>query len=249
MNAAIESTRTNAFASHLLASDKREWTIKVDGVSFVLVRETPERKSVLAHPSLLVDCVDHWTLFVVNDNAERIEVTRESGMWMTADRTGKRPTVAQHTAFRLDRLMKAARVHVEAIARLTVMLESLMNENDLSKAALKTRKLREDAALALRFHRVLVGRNGYTYSLVAGDAVLIVVPNGWHELTYRVGDTVVHSSYNISYFGEITSISPKTITVLKNNSTHSSRMTHEKFVQYNDEPIDAAFKRNSEWYD
>ncbi len=245
MNAVAQVPAT--FADHLLASDKREWSIARGGVSFVLVRTEPEHRNFYTNlGTLAVEVVNTWTLFVVADNGERVEVSREIGMYMSIDPTGKRPTVAQHTAMRLERLMKAASVYVEAMTRLTVILEKLMTEDDLRKATPKARKLREAAALALRFHRVLIARNGYAFSLVAGDAVLVVVPDGWHELTYRVGDEAVYDSYNLSYIGEITSISPKTITVQKKHSTRTTRMTHEKFVNYNDQPIEVVHARNAE---
>lgn len=246
MNVAAQPV-ASAFTSHLISSDKREWSITVDGLRFMLVRSEPAFNDFYSNLGTLpIETVDTWTLFVLADDGERVQVSRESGMHMSVDTTGKRPSVEQHTAFRLDRLMKAARIYAEAHARLAVMLDKLMEDDDLRKAPKKTRTLREAAAVALRFHRMLIARNGSAYSLVAGDAVLIVVPHGWHELTYRVGDIAVYDSYNLSYTGEITSISPKTITILKKHSTRTSRMTHEKFVAYNDQPIETVFARNAE---
>ena len=247
MNAATQPVAT-AFTSHLLTSDKREWSITVDGLRFALVRSEPEARATgwLFNPSKPSEVVNTWTLFVLADNGERVEVSCETGMHMNVDTSGKRPSVAEHTACRLDRLMKAARIYAEAHARLSVMLDKLMADDDLRNAPKKVRTLREAAAVALRFHRVLIGRNGSAFSVVAGDAVLIVVPHDWHELTYRVGDTAVYDSYNLIYTGEITSISPKTITVRKSHSTRTSRMTHDKFVNYNDQPIEEVFARNAE---
>lgn len=245
MNAAA-----TGFTAHLLSTDKREWSITVGGTAFAIVRTEPGAgPSWLVNPSKPVEVVDTWTLFVVADNGERIEVTRETGMRMNADPSGKRPSVATHTAHRIGRLMTAARIHADAITRLAVMLDKLMSEDDLSNAPSKARRLREAAAVALRFHRVIIGRNGSAYALVAGDAVLVVVPQGWAELTYRVGDRAVHGSYNIAYTGTITSISPKTITVVDRHGNKTKRMTHEQFVEYNDQPIGDVDKRNSDWMD
>lgn len=244
---AVAQPAASSFTSHLLASDKREWSITVDGISFVLVRSEPDtRPSFLVNPNKPIETVDTWTLLVVADNGERVQVDCETGMRMHIDPSDKRPSVEAHTAFRLDRLMKAARVYAEAHARLSVMLDKLMAEDDLRNASKKARALREAAAVALRFHRVLIGRNGCAFSIVAGDAVLIVVPNGWTELTYRVGDEAVYDSYNLSYTGTIMSISPKTITVQKSHSTRTTRMTHDKFVNYNDQPMSEVYARNAE---
>jgi hypothetical protein len=249
MNAATQPA--SAFTSHLLASAKTEWSINVDGTPFVLVRTEPDtRPSWLVNPSKPVEVVNTWTLFVLADNGERVEVAHESGMRMNVDPTDGRPSVAEHTAYRLARLTAAARNHVEGMAHLAMMLDDLMANAESN--APKVRKIRDAAALALRFHRVIKQRDS-VLALVAGEAVLIVSKNErsgeWTQLAYRINDRAAHGSYNLVYTGTITSISPKTITVIDRHGQTTKRMTHENFVRYNDQPIEAADKRNAEWMD
>jgi hypothetical protein len=243
MNAA--ATPSNAFTAHLLASDKREWSITVAGVPFVLVRTEPTARDIWLD-TRATERVDTWTLFVLTTDGEREQVAREQGMWMTPDPSGRRPTVAQHTAFRLARCMEAAAIFAEGLTRLTVMMDNLVG-NVADTAPVKVLKLRNAAAMALRTRRVLSQDNGMIVSVVAGDAVLIVAkqhPGGWNELTYRVGDRAVHGSFNLVYTGTITSISPKTITVTDRNRT--KRMSHDRFVGRNTQTMDSIDSRNAD---
>lgn len=250
------NTETNAaapsFTAHLLASDKREWSINVAGIPFVIVRSTPEVSSepTWYHAGRVVETWDTWTLFVVTTDGAREQVALRNGMIVTR-KASEPSTVISHAKHSLTHMLEAARHYVEALARLTVMTDALMG-NVADNAPLKIRKLRQAAVTELSKRRVLVRDEGRTVSLVCGDAVLVVSKQHrgeWNELTYRVGDRAVHGSYNLVYTGEITSISAKTITVAERHGSKTHRMAHARFVGRNTQKMEVHDKRNSEWMD
>ncbi len=54
------------------------------------------------------------------------------------------------------------------------------------------------------------------------------------DLTFRVGDTAVYGSYNLTYTGRITSIGPKTVTVQHyEGSREVTRLSLVKFISRN----------------
>lgn len=55
-----------------------------------------------------------------------------------------------------------------------------------------------------------------------------------HDLTFKVGDTAVHGSYNLVYTGTITSIGAKTVTI-KGNFGKPTRMSIYDFNFYNND--------------
>lgn len=243
------------FADRLIASDKRRWVLTIKGVRFALVRSEPRDLHGWVNPRKPIAVVDTWTLHVLGD--PRDDGTVDStlvhvalGLRMNPD--PKKPSLAWHTQHRLRRCLEVAQIYAEGWQRLAVMLDQhqASTSKPTGKHATKIRKMQATALLDLRYHRVIVRQN--TVALVAGDAVLIARraynSDEWIELVYRVGDRAVHGSYNLAYTGEITSISPKTITVVDRLGQETKRMKHDRFVAYNDSPISAADERNLEWY-
>lgn len=53
----------------------------------------------------------------------------------------------------------------------------------------------------------------YTCEIIPGESVAIF-KKGVLCNTFKIGDQAEYGSYNLSYFGEITSISPKAITIV-----------------------------------
>jgi hypothetical protein len=229
-------------------------------VPFVLVRAEPVRGPEYLYHKRIVEFLYTWTLYVLTTEGERAEVWMQAGTCLSR-RSNEAPRTRTHNKFTIDRMLAAADIYIEGMARLAVMLDKLMSEDDLRNAAPKARKLREAAAMALRCRRVQAQYSGEIFSIVAGDAVLVVArqfaPGNpslgraekvwWNELAFRVGERCVYDSYNLAYTGRITSISPKTITVVDGDTT--KRLPHEVFARRNTRPIEAADKRNADWMD
>lgn len=239
-----------AFASHLTASDKREWMLTIEGISFALVRsEHATGPNWLVDERKPIETVDDWALYVLAEDGERVQIGREGGFRANVDPTGSRPSSAQHTKMRMQSLLARARSYAEGAQRLAVMFDQLMAESPARTK--KARKIEAAALLALRYHRLII--HGGAVALVTGDAVLVAAKHHsrdeWTELTYRVGDEAVHGAYNLVYIGTIESISPKTIKVIDRHGGKVRRMRHDEFVRYNNRPIDVAHRRNAEWTD
>lgn len=70
------------------------------------------------------------------------------------------------------------------------------------------------------------------------------------DVTYGMGDTAEYDSWNLSYMGEIMSITPKTVTI---RETHPGAKKHRlkvaEFVSRNAGGLESKFKNNREWYD
>lgn len=243
----------------------QEHTFTIDGMQFIVTRETPSNMTAMTTRNRIAEVVYSWSLFVVttDEAAERVEITTSAGMWISR-RPEEAPRIESFNRHALERMVNSAKIYAEGVARLSVMLDKLMSEDDLRNATPKARKLRAVGAMALRHGRVCAPPHyhGNIVSLIAGDAVLVVSRDwypanpdtgaaehttAYHELVYRVGDRAVHGAYNLVYTGVITSISPKTITVVDGDET--KRLSHEVFARRNNRPIADADKRNASWMD
>lgn len=69
--------------------------------------------------------------------------------------------------------------------------------------------------------------------------------------TYRVGDSAEYGSYNLSYYGDITAIGPKTVTITETRGSNTvHKLSIERFESRNrDWSPEKAFARNSSWSD
>jgi hypothetical protein len=68
--------------------------------------------------------------------------------------------------------------------------------------------------------------------------------------TYRIGDLAEHSSWNLSYYGEIKAIGAKTVTIDKGHREGTARLDLEVFAMRNSRfDAEKAWKHNSEWMD
>jgi hypothetical protein len=69
---------------------------------------------------------------------------------------------------------------------------------------------------------------------------------------FRIGDTAEYDSYNLVYFGKITSITAKRVTIDKGRGSSSkSSLDIERFSSKNWDPdnLEQGMKRNREWSD
>jgi hypothetical protein len=257
MNVAVQSPAASSFLSHALTSNKREWSMKIQGWTIVLSRSEPAR-GFGDRPDDVA--VDSWTAEIVSPyDATRFMIADVAGLWAMSEvqrarlasrTTVSYPTAAEHTHIRFKQIVEKARLYVETLARLTVMVEKARDALPVD-ASKKTRKQFDAAGLALMSGRCVT--NGRDSScIVAGESVFIVArgpKNEWRELTYTVGDQAVHGSYNLAYIGTIESVSPKTIKIVDRHGGRAKMLTHVRFMDYNDRPIEAAYKRNAEWMD
>ena len=125
----------------------------------------------------------------------------------------------------------------------------------LPRAASKKAKNQLLEAAALIQNGTLVA-DGRSFGLVVGEQ-FIVLPSYFCSKTekfafgnlmiYKVGDQACWGSYNISYLGEILSISPKTVKVRK-DSHRTTNMKLSKFLSYNVISVANRAKRNEEMY-
>lgn len=187
-----------------------------------------------------------WTASIVTPTGERREVARRGGGFVSPR--------SIHSAESVDRIalnsvIEAASWHVEAINRLTVMVERAMSSLS-PKASKKTRTLMEAGALKLANYEVGGGNDALI--VVAGETAFVVSRNGTgkqiSERTYSVGDRAVHSGYNLAYIGEIVSISAKTIKI-QDKGERGHVLKHSDFAFWNRSPIEDSYKRNAEWSD
>jgi ribosomal protein L28 len=257
MNATVQSPAASSFLSHALTSNKREWSMKIQGWTIVLTRSEPTKGSFDRHDDV---AVDSWTAEIVSPyNATRFMVTHVPGLWAMSEKSRAMqaarghtsiPSAADHTRIRFTSIVEKAKQYVEALARLTVMVEKARDALPVD-ASKKTRKQFDAAGLALMSGQVVTnGRD--SACIVAGETVFVVAcgpKNEWRELVYTVGDEAVHGSYNLAYIGTITSVSPKTIKIVDRHGGRAKMLTHAQFMNYNDRPIAAAHKRNAEWMD
>ena len=85
------------------------------------------------------------------------------------------------------------------------------------------------------------------------QSIRIVGLTGYHQdtvfdRTFGIGDTAAYGGYNLTYFGTITGIGPKTVAITESGGRRR-RLTIEDFAFWNREDQDAVMKRNAEWYD
>ncbi len=70
-----------------------------------------------------------------------------------------------------------------------------------------------------------------------------------YDITFGVGDTVIEHSYNLTYFGTITAIGAKTVTI----KSELGRTVRQDFATFSgrNRDLDLAreSKRNAEWMD
>lgn len=70
------------------------------------------------------------------------------------------------------------------------------------------------------------------------------------DLTFKVGDTAVYDSYNLTYTGQIVQIAEKYIAIKADHRTKTTRLNLYDFISYNwDFDAQRIAKRNSEWMD
>lgn len=91
------------------------------------------------------------------------------------------------------------------------------------------------------------------WSFLLGFTARVVDVPFTETRTFHIGDQAEHSSFNLSYYDEILSITDKTVTFRDSgasNKTKTKRLTITKFVEYNwNFSLQAAQKRNREWQD
>lgn len=76
-----------------------------------------------------------------------------------------------------------------------------------------------------------------TYQVTIIPKRAVTVRTEWEGkvtcFTYQVGDYAEYDSYNLSYFGEITSITEKTVTIRKHVGDGSKRLKLQEFAWRN----------------
>lgn len=251
MSAAVE------IVERLLAADKRRWVVTHEGLQFEIERSAPTYHTGVGRRDDVEVVIDTWTVAVIVERENYIErrpIHHDGGMVYTMRETSEPGGSASHAAAVhamrcLEKCREAIKIYAEGYQRLSVMVDAELARKYSHKLNAKARKIQRDAVYALRYHDLVQDRR--TLGLVVGETVLIVTrsynADEWTELTYRVGDRAVWGSYNLAYIGTITSISPKTITVVDLGKT--KRMNHGKFISYNDSPIARADARNAAWTD
>lgn len=68
-----------------------------------------------------------------------------------------------------------------------------------------------------------------------------------YDHAFKVGDTAEYDSYNLHYFGEITGIGAKTVTIEAHGRKH--RLNLHRFNFHNIEDIEKKRERNRNWTD
>jgi hypothetical protein len=188
-----------------------------------------------------------WTASFVCPGGVRREVARRGGSFISPK--------ANYSAAQVDRIglnavIEAATWYAEALDRLTVMVEKALLGLP-PKASKKTRAQMEAGLLRLITGDLIGGRDD-AYAVVAGETIFIISRHGKDkaidERAYSVGDHAVHSGYNLAYIGEIKSISAKTIKI-QDRGERGHVLKHADFLFWNRSPIEASYKRNSEWSD
>lgn len=100
---------------------------------------------------------------------------------------------------------------------------------------------------------ILFSGNTCKYQYTYVDGVFTLFENNVQGASFSIGDKAEYDSYNLSYIGEITKITDKTVTIVAyrgtvNEKTH--RLDLYKFawrnIRFN---LAAKQKENSEWYD
>lgn len=70
------------------------------------------------------------------------------------------------------------------------------------------------------------------------------------DLTFNIGDTATHGSYNLIYLGTITNITAKTVTIKPRHGDRVRRMSLYEFAWRHDNfSVEKAMKNNNEWMD
>jgi hypothetical protein len=77
-------------------------------------------------------------------------------------------------------------------------------------------------------------KSGYgTYFYTNENGVFAIYKSGLKVKEFRVGDCAEYDSYNLSYYGTITKISAKTITIKEKYVTKSHRLKFGEFCWRN----------------
>jgi hypothetical protein len=80
-----------------------------------------------------------------------------------------------------------------------------------------------------------IGCTEYTVTIIKGQVITVkaVSPNKITCFSYHIGDWAEYDSYNLHYFGEITSITEKTVTIKKGIGKGSRRLKIADFAWRN----------------
>jgi hypothetical protein len=140
------------------------------------------------------------------------------------------------------------------------ILEAMDTEiaNATQKCAQETLE-RAKAAKAAKAATVYVIREAWdrqgpaTVEVVPGHSIRIHGSNWGRSFdeTFTVGDSAIYDSYNLCYFGSVTSIGKKVITIVDYEDTINERrfrLPFDKFLRYNDN-LEGARERNRNWQD
>jgi hypothetical protein len=188
-----------------------------------------------------------WTASLVCPGGVRREVARRGGHFISHKANS---TAAQIDRIGLNAVIEAATWYCEALDRLTVMVEKALL--GLSPKASKKTRAQMEAGLLRLVAGDLIGGRDDAYAVVAGETIFVISRHGKDkaisERAYSVGDQAVHSGYNLAYIGEIKSISAKTIKI-QDRGERGHVLKHADFLFWNRSPIEASYKRNSEWSD
>lgn len=67
--------------------------------------------------------------------------------------------------------------------------------------------------------------------------------------TFKIGDTAVHSGFNFDYYGTITSIGPKTVTIREYRGDRKHRLTIARFCFWNRRDREFSIRERQGWSD
>ncbi len=97
---------------------------------------------------------------------------------------------------------------------------------------------------------------GHKAEIKPGESIRLFGTHGHRnpipfDVTFKIGDQAEYDSYNLSYYGTITSISAKTVTIterhLNNGKKKSHRLSLDKFASRNHNfNLEETYKKNAE---
>lgn len=81
-----------------------------------------------------------------------------------------------------------------------------------------------------------IGSTKYQVSITKGQAITVRAESPYTGVTcftYQIGDWAEYDSYNLHYFGEIVSITEKTVTIKKHLNEKNRRLKIQEFAWRN----------------